>query len=319
MAAGESNLQTRGVEYEKLNANEVNSRFPAFHLAETDEGLMIPAGRLCLAQNCLEAFSTASTAKGAVLIEDSVVLIDRVNKCVTTESGKELHYSKLVIASGAWTNKLLGLASPPLAKLPVFVSNEQTVNFGFQANGKCYDWDNTPISSYRFINKEGRLVWFYIAPHVSGGIEGWKIGMHQQGPIMSTEDYQLDRPAAEVPEMECSIRNHMEYEQRGDLDCVPLAITQEFIRDHLPALDPDNIVLYMRCLYQNVEDGRFIIGKHPEDPDVAVCCGFSGEGFKHAPIIGSFVANLVSPAALPDANAGLFARMAPLFDPARFF
>jgi glycine/D-amino acid oxidase-like deaminating enzyme len=80
----------------------------------------------------------------------------------------------------------------------------------------------------------------------------------------------------------------------------------------------------MRCLYQNVEDDRFIIGKHHQDPDITVCCGFSGEGFKHAPIIGRFVAQLVAPPAAGTASNGeghgaLFARMKPLFDPARFF
>jgi hypothetical protein len=213
MAAGESNLKTRGVEYQKLQADQVNARFPAFQLDKTEEGILVPSGRLCLATNCVQAFSAAAAAQGAVLVEDTVVSIDRANKCILTDSGKKLRYSKLVLSCGPWTNKMLGLASPPLAKLPIFVSNEQTINFGFKAQGQCYDWNNTPISGCRYFNKDNRLLWFYIAPHVSGGIGGWKVGLHQQGSIMSTEDFQLDRPAAAVPTLECSIRNHVEFEQ----------------------------------------------------------------------------------------------------------
>ena len=116
---------------------------------------------------------------------------------------------------------------------------------------------------------------------------------------------------------------HVEHELRGGLDELPLKISQDFIRSHLPALDPDEIVLHMRCFYQNVEDNRFIIGPHPEDEDITVCCGFSGEGFKHAPIIGSFVAHSLlhgeGGAEAEAAHAGLFARMQHEFRPSRFF
>ena len=130
----------------------------------------MPSGRICLCEGALQAFSTAAAASGADLLEDSVVRMDRKAKVVHTEGGTTLRYSKLVLACGPWTNKLLGLAN--LAKLPIFVSNEQTINFGLK-KGKVHNWHNTPVSGYRSYNKEGRLIWFYIAPEVS--IAGWKV------------------------------------------------------------------------------------------------------------------------------------------------
>ena len=55
----------------------------------------------------------------------------------------------------------------------------------------------------------------------------------------------------------------------------------------------------MRCLYNNVAgtssrgeaDTDFIIAGLR--PGLLVCTGFSGQGFKHAPVIGEFVAQLL--------------------------
>ena len=56
------------------------------------------------------------------------------------------------------------------------------------------------------------------------------------------------------------------------------------------------------------------MGPHPEDSDrVFVATGFSGEGFKFAPVVGECVANRAL--GLPEPVTGMYER----FDPARFF
>lgn len=57
--------------------------------------------------------------------EEKVVSIDRAKKQVETERGHTFKYTQMILASGPWTNKLLELASLP--KLPIFVSNEQSI------------------------------------------------------------------------------------------------------------------------------------------------------------------------------------------------
>ena len=39
-------------------------------------------------------------------------------------------------------------------------------------------------------------------------------------------------------------------------------------------------------------DSEFVLGLHPHLPRVAVACGFSGHGFKFAPVIGEVLADL---------------------------
>jgi sarcosine oxidase len=46
------------------------------------------------------------------------------------------------------------------------------------------------------------------------------------------------------------------------------------------------------CLYTNSPDSHFIIDRHPSEPGVTVACGFSGHGFKFAPVVGEVLADL---------------------------
>ena len=45
------------------------------------------------------------------------------------------------------------------------------------------------------------------------------------------------------------------------------------------------------CLYTNSPDGHFLIDRHPDHTNVLVASGFSGHGFKFAPVIGEVLAD----------------------------
>ena len=52
-------------------------------------------------------------------------------------------------------------------------------------------------------------------------------------------------------------------------------------------------LLSMRtCLYTNSPDSHFIIDRHPHHSRVLLACGFSGHGFKFAPVIGEALSDL---------------------------
>lgn len=46
------------------------------------------------------------------------------------------------------------------------------------------------------------------------------------------------------------------------------------------------------CMYTLTPDSNFVIDRHPEHPNVVLCGGFSGHGFKFAPVIGEIGADL---------------------------
>jgi sarcosine oxidase len=46
------------------------------------------------------------------------------------------------------------------------------------------------------------------------------------------------------------------------------------------------------CMYSLTPDGNFVIDRHPRHANVILCGGFSGHGFKFAPVIGEIAADL---------------------------
>ena len=56
----------------------------------------------------------------------------------------------------------------------------------------------------------------------------------------------------------------------------------------------DAPLLSMRvCQYENSDDQNFVIDRHPEAENVWLVGGGSGHGFKHAPVIGEWTADMV--------------------------
>jgi glycine/D-amino acid oxidase-like deaminating enzyme len=46
------------------------------------------------------------------------------------------------------------------------------------------------------------------------------------------------------------------------------------------------------CMYTLTPDHDFVIDRHPEHPNLVLCGGFSGHGFKFAPVVGEIAADL---------------------------
>jgi sarcosine oxidase len=83
----------------------------------------------------------------------------------------------------------------------------------------------------------------------------------------------------------------------------------ERVRVRMPALDGE-VLRAKTCMYTMTPDENFVIGAHPNVPHCTVACGFSGHGFKFAPVVGEVMADL--------ATAGATRLPIGLFDPGRF-
>lgn len=66
---------------------------------------------------------------------------------------------------------------------------------------------------------------------------------------------------------------------------------QQFVVKHLPGVQPV-VREHSVCMYTMSPDEHFIIDRHPEHANVLVAAGFSGHGFKFAPLVGSVLADL---------------------------
>ena len=86
-------------------------------------------------------------------------------------------------------------------------------------------------------------------------------------------------------------------------DCSPETVSrslrigdEQSIRARLAGTLPSlagRLVRSETCLYTMTPDENFVIGPHPQFPSVTLAVGFSGHGFKFAPVVGEIVGELV--------------------------
>jgi sarcosine oxidase len=67
---------------------------------------------------------------------------------------------------------------------------------------------------------------------------------------------------------------------------------REFVRVYLPGADGPRRDASV-CLYTLTPDRHFLIDRHPEAAEVVLAAGFSGHGFKFAPVVGEVLTDLV--------------------------
>jgi sarcosine oxidase len=164
-----------------------------------------------------------------------------------------LRASRLVITAGPWAGKLLAAVGVPLKVM-------RQVVFWLDAPG--HKLPEFPV--FMADLPEGC---FYGIPATDG--RGVKVARHYGAPELF-EPEQIERSILLGDEL-------------------PI---RQFLRRHLPAADGPREDASV-CTYTLTPDRHFVIDRHPEHDNVAVACGFSGHGFKFAPVIGEILADLV--------------------------
>jgi len=277
------NLRALNIPHERLTAQQFNRRFPQFAMGDEDEALFQADGGVVYADNAVRAFWKGIPS---VVSEDPVVRLELPKSAgagggdfrVITASGRELTCNYLVLTAGPWTNQVLSLAG--LAPYPLNVSNEQ-------AN---YFEPKNPEDLTKFTGKGGMPVFinhwrppkcpfgFYGIPHVPGGVPGVKAAWHGCG----------EAGAQVLRDFPKGHRNLNEDKEISEL-------AASFVARYMPklTLDPTRRSS-LRCLYTSTPDRHFALGPHPDYPRLILGCGFSGHGFKFAPVIGEILTAYVT-------------------------
>jgi sarcosine oxidase len=237
---------------------ELRRRFPAFQFEDDQVGVVETEAGFLYVEACVRAQLDAARQLGAVLHENEAVVswqVDGQGASVCTPSGRYAA-DRLVITAGAWAGAALaGLG------LPLTVLRKPMLWFG-AANDALLRRDIFPI--YLFDTPQG----FYYGFPVLDSL-GHKAARHDAG-LEVADPARVDRAVSETDEQEC----------------------RAFLRRHLP---PVNGPLRQGkvCLYTVTPDRHFIIDRHPHHANVALAAGFSGHGFKFAPVVGEILADLV--------------------------
>jgi len=199
---------------------------------------------------------------GAELILDNPVLgwECRENQLKVKTERENLIATKLIITAGAWANQVLRDLGLPLT-----------------VKRKVLAWFD-PLQPEQF--EEEKIPIFAFAPNLFYGFpniggRGVKVGEHLGGNLVHDLNLPVMPPSSE------------------DLDS--LVETASEVVPTLIGPPPGRDVRLLRtmtCLYTLTPDEHFIIDRHPRHQNVFFAAGFSGHGFKFAPVIAEALADL---------------------------
>jgi sarcosine oxidase len=258
VAGVRASAQQHDLPVESLSAAEVRRRYPPFRIPDSDVGVLERSAGFLYVDDCVRACQDEARRLGAELRADEQVLYWEAGPAgvsVRTASGSYAA-GRLVLTAGPWAGRILAGLGAPLS-----VMRQVPLWFGTRDDG-LFRRDRFPIFIAQ--TEQGH---FYGLPAVDSA--GLKVAQHYGAP-------ELTGPEA----VERSV---------GPADEEPV---RAFLRAYLPDADGP-LRRSSVCLYTLTPDRHFIIDVHPAYPHVAIAAGFSGHGFKFAPVVGAALADLV--------------------------
>ncbi len=213
-----------------------------------------PHGGVLLASKSLETLAFEARSRGVKILEKRASKFrDKSGLEIETAEGQTIRAKKLVVTVGPWTTSLL--------------KDELT--------------GITPTRQ--------QLV--YLKP--SRDLERFK---PNSCPVFFT-DHHYGLPAAGINGVKISnkeLSEHVNPETaRRSVDQEQIDQCREACRKYVPDLAEGKVVQTKVCLYDMTENSDFVIDKDPDHRDIVYGYGFSGHGFKFAPLIGKLLAELV--------------------------
>jgi sarcosine oxidase len=246
-----------GLAIEELTATQAGKRWPALSFPENHSVVFEPRAGLLHVEACVQAHIDQAIQSGADIRAGERVLGWKSNGTSITVRTDSAEYSAgaLVVTSGAWAGECLRELGLPLRVVRKFVGWFPILHGAFGAD--------QGMPTYFFELPGGT---FYGFPSLDGSTV--KMAEHSGG-------QPVDDPSAVDRTM-------------APDDIVRLA---EFARAHLPGLGATP-TRHSVCLYTMSPDQHFMIDSHPQWNNVVFAAGFSGHGFKFAPVIGEALADL---------------------------
>lgn len=277
------NADAHGIPCESLTQQELRSRFPQFSLATDDVGLYEPSAGVIRPEASVLAAIEVAIRLGARIETHSQCIDIQASKTgrglkLVTSTGM-FYAAKVILATGGWFNDLA-------YRLDCSIRLQRSTLTWFKAteHPAAYESAAFPVFTY----KSGLLQGWGI-PDIDG--MGVKVGVYSDS---IRQKQWLERPE--------DTRDR----QPDEKDLQPV---RDFVAAALPGLS--TIPAFTKlCMSTKTQDGDFIIGQSERLPDIVLCGGFAGHGFKHAPAVGLIASQL----ALGRATTIPFK----VFDPDRF-
>jgi sarcosine oxidase len=252
-----------GIAHERLSAEEIRHRFPAFLARGDERGYYEPEAGFLRPERCVAAQLRAAAAHGAALRHG--VVVERIDDDgggrgvrVVLDDGETIDAARAVLATGAWLPAML-----PPAQRSRFMVQRQVLHWFATDRPALWEPGRCPV----FIWMHGdRGDAFYGFPKADDH-PGVKVATEQAEHATTPEEVERTVTAGETS-----------------------ATYERHVRGRLAGVLPRS-VHDATCLYTSTADGRFVIGRDPARPALTIVSACSGHGFKHSPAVGEAVAD----------------------------
>jgi sarcosine oxidase len=267
-----------GIPFEVLEGAEITRRFPAVRPLAGDVAVVEPHAGYLLPEECIGAHLKMAEQAGAELhFEERVIAWDVSERGVEVRTDRATYEAgHVVIATGPWANEALGEAFP--------LKVTRQVMAWIAPRGDVADFVPERFPVWLAEDPEGGAP-AYGFPAIDGEAGGLKAAIHGSDVVCTADN--VDRA----------------------IHASDLTRIVERVKVRMPALEGE-VLRAKTCLYTMTPDENFVIGAHPRVAHCTVACGFSGHGFKFAPVVGEVLADL--------ATAGETRHPVGIFDPGRF-
>ena len=250
--------QAHDLPHESLDAAAIATRYPSLALPAEWSGFYDPLGGFLWVEEGVRRHVALAQKHGAQIYPgESMLSWRREGDGVVVETERRcLLATRLVLTAGAW-------AVPELCRLGVAAQVVRKVQLWYQGRGvEQYARGAFPC----FFMADGAHYFYGFPAEVPWGL---KVAEHNVSHDPVADPLQLNRALTAG-------------DQRAVLD---------FLARFFPALQPV-LSKYAACMYSLTPDKHFVLDVHPECPAVVLGAGFSGHGFKFAPVVGEILAEL---------------------------
>lgn len=254
---------TNRLQMETLPADEVRRRYPAFALGDEHIGLFdAQAGWIDVDASITSSLALAQALGVACVFDQPVLGWDASASEVRVHLQNEtITAANLIVTAGAWTGSLLRDLHLPLAV------KRKVIAWFDPLAPRLFAPDRIPVFTFA----ENSIYGFPSVPGL-----GVKMAEHAGGSYLPGADSPVPPP--------------------GPADLDPIAAIAAKYMPKLAGNYPAARARLLRsttCLYTMTPDEDFIVDHHPEFKHVVFASGFSGHGFKFAPLIAVALADLV--------------------------
>lgn len=243
---------------ESLSRREVKERYPTLELWKDEVALFEIDGGVLNPERAVRAHLNLAQSSGAEMrfgvAMESWHATDKGFEIRLTD-GTQISASKLVLALGPWFQETL-------ESLGIRIRVQRNIQAWFSPGTQAYDAPGFPAF---LVSRQGLPAPLYGFPDFGDGI---KAAFHGLGDLTDAKHVNREvDPAREVEPIARALEQWMPGAAKA-------------LREAKP------------CMYTLTPDEHFVIDHHPDHANLILCGGFSGHGFKFAPVVGEIGAEL---------------------------